>query len=113
MPLTFKPETLSIYSEPGIPTLNFYHSENLSNNEIVGISTYNVSPASTAKYIMKEECFCFNDQRWLPFETIELPLLLTIDPKIQLDPATRGIKTISISYTFHPSSINQKVITKQ
>lgn len=59
---------------PGESTLAFYTAHNLSNEPIVGVSTYNVTPPRAGLYFMKIQCFCFEEQRLLPGEKIDMPI---------------------------------------
>lgn len=59
---------------PGESTLAFYTAHNLSDEPIVGVSTYNVTPARAGLYFMKIQCFCFEEQRLLPGEKIDMPV---------------------------------------
>jgi cytochrome c oxidase assembly protein subunit 11 len=103
LPLYFKENQKELTIIPGESTLAFYTSKNLSNKTLYGISTYNITPAKAGIYFHKIECFCFDEQRWKPHESIEMPILFYIDPLILTDPATKDINSISISYTFFNS----------
>lgn len=59
MPWKFTPTQRQVVVRPGESTLAFYTAENLSNEPIVGVSTYNVTPMRAGLYFMKIQCFCF------------------------------------------------------
>ena len=105
LPILFEPKQNNLLITPGELTLTFYNSKNLTNDILNGISSYNVTPAKTAIYFIKIECFCLNEQQWKNSESIELPILFYIDPKILTDPNTSDVKNISICYTFFKSKL--------
>ena len=74
-----------------------------SGTPVTGIATYNVTPEVVGKYFHKTACFCFDEQTLAAGQTADMPLSFWVDPKIGEDPNTRGIRTITISYTFFRS----------
>jgi cytochrome c oxidase assembly protein subunit 11 len=52
------------------------------------------------------ECFCFDEQTLKPNESREMPVVFIIDPALP-----KGIKNITLSYTFFEVGAGQKVIT--
>ena len=53
-----------------------------------------------APYFSKVECFCFEEQRLLAGEEVDMPLLFFIDRDVLDDPACRGVDDVVLSYTF-------------
>jgi cytochrome c oxidase assembly protein subunit 11 len=100
IPILFKENQPFVHIFTEEPVLAFYTSTNLSNQIITGVSTYNITPSSAAPYFHKIQCFCFDQQRWNPHETIELPILFYINQQILHDIQTSDIQNITISYTF-------------
>ena len=92
----------------GLNTLVFYKAKNLSNKKITGIATYNVTPLKVGKYFSKIDCFCFEEQTLARGEEVEMPVSFYIDPEIAIDPNTKEIKTITLSYTFFNAGEKQK-----
>ncbi|KAK6944655.1 Cytochrome c oxidase assembly protein CtaG/Cox11 [Dillenia turbinata] len=108
--------------KPGESALAFYTAENCSSAPITGVSTYNVTPMkmmaleqtgeaklvirsfteklNAAFYFNKIQCFCFEEQRLLPGEQIDMPVFFYIDPEFETDPKMDGINNIILSYTF-------------
>nr|CAD1822397.1 unnamed protein product [Ananas comosus var. bracteatus] len=86
--------------KPGESALAFYTAENLSSTPITGVSTYNVTPMKAAIYFNKIQCFCFEEQKLLPGEQIDMPVFFYIDPEFETDPKMDGINNLILSYTF-------------
>ena len=53
-----------------------------------------------APYFSKVECFCFEEQRLLAGEEVDMPLLFFIDKDILDDPSCRDVEDVVLSYTF-------------
>jgi len=77
--------------------------ENTANHPVTGAAGFNVSPAQAGKYFTKIQCFCFTQQTLGPGETVRMPVIYYVDPKILDDPDARDIEQITLSYTFYPS----------
>ncbi|MBL6076417.1 cytochrome c oxidase assembly protein [Belnapia sp. T18] len=103
LPWRFVPEAANVSLRVGEEGLGFYRAENLSDRPVTGVATYNVTPEVVGKYFHKTACFCFNEQTLEPGQRVDMPLTFWIDPAIADDPNTRGIRTITISYTFFRS----------
>jgi cytochrome c oxidase assembly protein subunit 11 len=56
--------------------------------------------AQVAPYFAKVECFCFEEQKLMAGEEVDMPLLFFIDKDILDDPNCRKIDDIVLSYTF-------------
>jgi cytochrome c oxidase assembly protein subunit 11 len=106
LPWRFEPSQLTQQMQIGTRKLAFYHAENLSNKPITGIASFNVSPDVAGLYFKKIHCFCFNEQTLQPGQKVEMPVQYFVDPAILNDPDAKGIRQITLSYTFHPS-VNQ------
>lgn len=98
----FKPEVEQTKVDIGARDMEFFSATNRSDKPITGTATYNVSPAQAGKYFTKIECFCFTEQTLKPGETVRMPVIFFVDPKIKDDPDARDIDTITLSYTFYP-----------
>ncbi|KAJ7928923.1 cytochrome oxidase assembly factor [Mycena leptocephala] len=108
LPWTFTPQQRFVTVLPGETSLAFYTAKNNSKKDIIGIATYNVTPDRVAPYFSKVECFCFEEQKLLAGEEVDMPLLFFIDKDILDDPACRNIDDIVLSYTFFRARRNQK-----
>ncbi|KAK2984516.1 hypothetical protein RJ640_016902 [Escallonia rubra] len=100
MPWKFIPTQREVRVKPGESALAFYTAENRSSAPITGVSTYNVTPMKAAVYFNKIQCFCFEEQRLLPGEQIDMPVFFYIDPEFETDPRMDGINNLILSYTF-------------
>ncbi len=103
LPWRFRPESPTMSLRVGEEGLGFYSAENLATVPVTGIATYNVTPEVVGKYFHKTACFCFDEQTLAAGQKADMPLSFWVDPKIGEDPNTRGIRTITISYTFFRS----------
>lgn len=102
LPWRFQPGQLELHAQAGAQTLTHYTAENLADTPLTGHATYNVIPFMAGKYFTKVECFCFKEQVLAPGESVYMPVLFYIDPAIESDPDLKGVKTITLSYTFFP-----------
>ena len=86
----------------GEETKVLYFAKNIDNKPLIGTSVFNVAPAKAGQYFMKIECFCFNEQKLFPGETLSMPVVFYIDPEIKIDLNTLDINEVTLSYTFMP-----------
>lgn len=98
----FKPELASDTIAIGARDMAFYTATNTGTVPITGTATYNVTPEAAGKYFSKIQCFCFTEQTLQPGETVRMPVIYFVDPKIMTDPDTKDIQKITLSYTFYP-----------
>lgn len=56
--------------------------------------------SQVAPYFAKVECFCFEEQRLLAGEEVDLPILFFIDRDFVDDPSMRDVEDVVLSYTF-------------
>lgn len=106
IPWSFKPQQREIYVLPGETALTFYKAHNMSDKDIIGIATYNVSPDRVAPYFAKIECFCFEEQKLLAGEEVDLPVFFFLDKDMLEDRESRDVKDIVLSYTFFSARRN-------
>ncbi|KAL8972712.1 MAG: hypothetical protein Q9183_000397 [Haloplaca sp. 2 TL-2023] len=100
MPWKFTPQQREVRVLPGETALAFYTATNKSQDDIIGVATYSVTPAQVAPYFSKIQCFCFEEQRLNAGETVDMPVFFFIDPEFVNDPTMTNIKDITLSYTF-------------
>lgn len=102
LPWKFAPERRSDTIDIGGRDMAFFTATNTSNHPITGTATFNVTPAQVGKYFTKIQCFCFTQQTLQPGETVRMPVIFFVDPKILNDPDARDVQEITLSYTFYP-----------
>ncbi|TFK21191.1 cytochrome c oxidase assembly protein COX11 [Coprinopsis marcescibilis] len=107
LPWLFTPQQKFVSVLPGESSLAFYTAKNNSSQDIIGIATYNVTPDRVAPYFSKVECFCFEEQKLLAGEEVDMPLLFFIDKDILDDPSCRNVDDVVLSYTFFRARRNK------
>ena len=100
LPWKFVPQQREVRVLPGETALAFYTATNKSDEDIIGVATYSVTPGQVAPYFSKIQCFCFEEQRLNAGETVDMPVFFYIDPEFLNDLNMKGIETITLSYTF-------------
>ena len=102
LPWRFEPVEDKVRIAPGARTQVMYRAANLTARATTGTATFNVSPAIAGKYFSKIECFCFTEQTLKAGQSVDMPVIFFVDPKLRSDPDTRHIDEITLSYTFYP-----------
>lgn len=72
-----------------------FHAENLTQHPQVAQAVPSVSPTIAARYFVKTECFCFDQQQFAAGERKEMPVRFIVDPDLP-----RDVEVITLSYTF-------------
>jgi cytochrome c oxidase assembly protein subunit 11 len=103
LPWRFQPVQRQVKLHLGEDTLVFFTAENLSDKDIVGHATFNVTPDKAGIYFKKIECFCFTEERLGAHKKVEMPVDFFVDPRMGSDPATVDVREITLSYTFFQS----------
>jgi len=104
LPWKFVPQQREVRVLPGETALAFYTATNTSDQDIIGVATYSVTPGQTAAYFSKIQCFCFEEQRLNAGETVDMPVFFYLDPDLLNDVNMRGVETVTLSYTFFSTS---------
>ena len=104
LPWSFKPAQKHVTVLAGQTSLAFFEATNHSDEPIIGVATYNVVPNEAGAYFNKIQCFCFDEQRLLPGETVDMPVFFYVDPDFLDDRSLRSCSTLTLSYTFFRSS---------
>ncbi|KAL2113056.1 hypothetical protein VUR80DRAFT_5479 [Thermomyces stellatus] len=100
LPWKFTPQQREVSVLPGETALAFYTATNTSDQDIIGVATYSVTPAQVAPYFSKIQCFCFEEQRLAAGETVDMPVFFYLDPDMLKDFNMRNVKTVTLNYTF-------------
>lgn len=100
LPWEFLPLQHTVQLKIGESGLAYYKAKNCSQKPIVGMATYNVSPDIAGQYFNKVFCFCFEEQKLDPGESMEMPVQFFIDPAFADDPLLKNVNEITLSYTF-------------
>lgn len=107
LPWEFRPGQGPMPVRLGEPALATFTARNLSDEAMVGIATFNVTPAKAAPHVTKVACFCFSEQRLEPGQSATLPLSFHIDPALATDREAGEVETITLSYTFFRAQVPQ------
>lgn len=102
LPWSFVPEKKSMTVQIGARNMAFFIATNNSDHPVTGQATFNVAPSQAGLYFTKIQCFCFTVQTLKPHETVRMPVIFFVDPKILTDPDENDVHTITLSYTFYP-----------
>ena len=100
MPWRFKPVRTTMDVRIGETALAFYEAHNPTDKPVTGTASFNVTPSSMGSYFAKIDCFCFTEQTLQPGETMSMPVTFYVDPEMVDDLDTKGVQTITLSYTF-------------
>jgi cytochrome c oxidase assembly protein Cox11 len=103
MPWRFVPVQRSVRLHLGQDALVFFEAQNLSDRDITGHATFNVTPDKAGLYFKKIQCFCFTEERLAAGARVQMPVEFFVDPALGTDPSTTDVNEITLSYTFFES----------
>jgi cytochrome c oxidase assembly protein subunit 11 len=104
LPWAFQPKQREIKIKIGETVMVSYEAQNLFNTPTRGKASFNVVPELAGSYFNKVQCFCFTDTTLNPGEKLDMPVTFFVDPEIVNELDIKDIKTITLSYTFFPST---------
>jgi cytochrome c oxidase assembly protein subunit 11 len=104
LPWAFQPKQREVTIKLGETKQISYEAVNLFNKAARGKATFNVVPELAGAYFNKLQCFCFTDTTLKPGEKLDMPVVFFVDPEIVNEVDLKDIATITLSYTFFPSS---------
>ena len=102
LPWKFEPVQHSIRIHPGARTRALYRASNMTARSTSGTAVFNVTPAKAGQYFSKIECFCFSEQTLKGGQSVDMPVVFFVDPKLREDPDLKSLDEITLSYTFYP-----------
>jgi len=103
LPMTFRAEQLTQRVRIGETGLAYFDVTNTSDQPISATAAYNVVPQRAGPYFQKLQCFCFEGQTIEPGETMKFPVQYFVAPEMATDRESRGVREITLSYTFYPT----------
>ena len=95
---SFKSLEKSIEIKIGENTIVNFEGKNLSNKTITASAIFSADPEIILPYLIKTECFCFNEQELKPGETQLFSMVFFLDPSLDLDANLDNLKNISFKY---------------
>jgi cytochrome c oxidase assembly protein subunit 11 len=98
----FHPKVQQQLVKVGEVSFAHYLAHNTGSATSKGSAVFNVTPPEAGLYFNKIACFCFTEQTLKPGERLEMPVQYFVDPAILEDADTKGIREITLSYTFYP-----------
>lgn len=104
LPWEFQPLKREVTMRIGETMTASYLAKNVFGVPTRGKASFNVVPELAGSYFNKLQCFCFTDTTLKPGESLDMPVVFFVDPEIVNEPDLKDIKTITLSYTFFPSS---------
>ncbi len=107
LPWTFTPVTPQVKLRTGEPITVFYRVTNHSDRPSAALAMYNVSPDTAGAYFSKVACFCFDEQKLGPNESLELPVVFFLDPALETDASMTNVQSVTLSYTLFPAKANK------
>lgn len=101
LPWDFKPVQRDIELKIGETVQVEFEATNLSKKPTTGQAVFNVTPMAAGAYFNKVQCFCFTETTLQPGEKMVMPVVFFVDPEIVNTVETKGIDTLTLSYTFY------------
>ena len=103
LPMEFRAEQISQRVRIGETGMAFFDVTNTSDQPIHATAAYNVVPERAGPYFQKLQCFCFEGQVIAPRQTMKFPVQYFVAPEMATDRESRGVREITLSYTFYPT----------
>ena len=101
LPWSFKPVQREIELKIGETVQIEFEATNMAKKATTGQAVFNVTPMAAGAYFNKVECFCFTETTLQPGEDLKMPVVFFVDPEIVKAVETKGINTLTLSYTFY------------
>ncbi len=94
----FTPEKKQLKIQAGKMITTYYEITNKQDTAVTVQAVPSIAPGEWAEYLVKIECFCFNQQNIPPHSTVRLPLQVTLSSK-----APEEVNHLSLSYRIYQS----------
>ncbi|MEK6789998.1 MAG: cytochrome c oxidase assembly protein [Pseudomonadota bacterium] len=105
LPWTFRGNLKSIDVHPGQIQRISFHVENTADHAVTGRAIPSIAPAVGTAFVKKTQCFCFEQQTLNAGQSVDMPVILYIDPALP-----KNIKTITLAYRFYRQpDVEQKI----
>ena len=101
LPFKFHPTKPYVDVKVGDTEIATFEVTNLSDEPIMAVAGYNVTPYKAGEYFTKLECFCFDEQLYEPGETVTLPVMFFVNPMMDDERQMDDVKAITLSYTYY------------
>lgn len=96
LPWEFESEVRSVQVHPGENKIVNFTARNPTGRNMTAQALPSVSPGQAAPYLLKSECFCFQNQPLAAGDTAVMPMQFSIDPDIP-----NHIRTFTLSYIMY------------
>ncbi|TVP58029.1 MAG: cytochrome c oxidase assembly protein [Halomonadaceae bacterium] len=104
MPWEFSADQRSIEVHPGEMAFVEFIAHNPTDQVMTAQAIPSLSPSSGTNYFHKTECFCFQEQKLEPGETVRMPLVFFVD-----DLAPASLHRVTLNYTIYEQSRSEQV----
>ena len=95
----FRPKVASMRIHPGKLYDALFYAKNLTQVASVAQAVPSISPAGTARYFHKTECFCFSPQKFAAGEGRDMPVRFIVDPELP-----GNVDKLTLAYTFYDTT---------
>ena len=95
LPWKFEALDSSIMLHPGEFKMVHYRVVNTLGRPVTAHAQWSTAPQEAARWIEKQQCFCFTNQTLAPGESRDMPVVFRVRPD-----APKDLGTIVLSYTF-------------
>lgn len=109
----FHPAQRSVKVRLGETRKISYFVENISDRNLAGTATYNVTPQAAGAYFNKLECFCFTRTEVKAGEVLEMPVVFFVDPDMVNYEETESVATLTLSYTFFADRDSEEAVVSK
>jgi cytochrome c oxidase assembly protein subunit 11 len=103
LPWRFEAVERAVRVNPGKLVTVRYRVTNDLGRSVTAHAVMNTAPANAARWIQKQECFCFSSQTLAAGESREMPVVFRVSAA-----APESLRTISLSYTFFEEPAKDK-----